>query len=123
MAVHHIHVDAIRATTLNLCYLLSQPGEIGGENRRGDFDGFLLHCFRSPVVLVLVSCWKRRRCSEWLHPAQHYTPPGIVRPRALPPAPARSSPPSRGSCAAGCCLLPANSPPTAQPPSEPWDVE
>jgi hypothetical protein len=36
-------MDAIRAATLDLCHLRSQAGEIRGENRWGDFDGFAFH--------------------------------------------------------------------------------
>ena len=37
MAVHHVEMNRIGTGVLDLANLLAQPGEISGENRRGDF--------------------------------------------------------------------------------------
>ena len=41
MAVHHIDMDPVGAGRVDRANLLAQPGEIGGEDGRGDADGLL----------------------------------------------------------------------------------
>ena len=36
MAVHHVDVDPVGAGLVDRADLLAEPGEIGGQDRRGD---------------------------------------------------------------------------------------
>ena len=41
MSVHHVDVDPVGSSLFRLGYLLAQPGEVRGENRRGELHGVL----------------------------------------------------------------------------------
>src|ERR1043166_5046189 len=45
MAVHDIHMDAVRSTAFRFGDLLAQTRKIGREYRRGNFDVALAHGF------------------------------------------------------------------------------
>src|SRR5207245_4664823 len=106
-----VKVERVASSLCGLGDLLVHTGEVGRENRRGEFHGHRA-----------LKCWTPRRCSESMHPAGRCTPHRTAGPTAPPPALARSSPRRRDSSASACCLLPVYSRPTAPPPSRPWDV-
>ena len=39
MAIHHVNMNPVGAMCLDRLYLAAKVGEIGGQDRRGDFDG------------------------------------------------------------------------------------
>ena len=41
VAVHHVDVNHFGPGLFGSRDLLAEPGEVGGENRRGEFEGFL----------------------------------------------------------------------------------
>ena len=49
VSVHHIDVDPVGSTLFRFNHLLAQPGEVGGENRRGNLHGAFFHLPRSGV--------------------------------------------------------------------------
>ena len=86
MAVHDIHMDAIRARPGSLFHLRAQTGEIGRENRRGD-----LHALAAFPSNVRTNSRYRpsialTACSRVIFFARHATSGSqkLVRPTAKP---------------------------------------
>src|SRR5882672_3937639 len=77
--------------------------------------------FTVGLVILLLTCWTLRKCAEWTRRAGRCTRHRIAGPTAPRPAPAKSSPRRRDSCASARCPLFVCSHLTTQPPSRPWD--
>jgi hypothetical protein len=49
MSVHHIDMNPISSGLLRFGHLLTEACEVGGKNRRSEFDGMALHLGKSSL--------------------------------------------------------------------------